>query len=408
MSPRTLVCFALAFLLSSASLMAQELTEQEALRRFAVESPLVLSLKARVEEVRAGAQGRSLAPNPSVNYSREDAFGSKEDYLLIQQTLPLNGRLGFLRRAGTAAVNVQEQESAYHLLQMRSSFRLAFYELVLAQNRKQAIRQAIIELQEVVRILREREREGESALFDRLRAERELADIESEQVAAEASLAEARARLASALAPGTEPDLLNVKGSLQSETPLPGLPELVARALEVRADSKAKETQLEQFQFERRAAERQRIPDPLVGAGFKRVSVAGAADTGYQLSFTLPIPLFNRGQTEAAQARFAQERTQAERQSLRQRIATEVKAAYTSVQLRRRNASEYGRGLQEKGSELARIAQAAYQDGEQKILELLDAYRVKLQSQLRLLEFCGLAKQAEIELDRAVGEEVTP
>lgn len=408
MSPRTLVCFALAFLLSSGPLMAQELTEQEALRRFAVESPLVLSLKARVDEVRAGAPGRSLAPNPSVNYSREDAFGSKEDYLLIQQSLPVNGRLGFLRRAGTAAVNIQEQESAYHLLQLRSNFRLAFYELILAQDRKQAIRQAIVELQEVVRILREREREGESALFDRLRAERELADVESEQVADEALLVEARARLASALAPGTEPDSLKVKGSLQSEQPLPGLPELVARALEVRADFKAKETQLEQLQFERRAAERQRIPDPLVGAGFKRVSVAGAADTGYQLSFTLPIPLFNRGQTEAAQARFAHERTQAERQSLRQRIATDVKAAYASVQLRRRNASEYGRGLQEKGSELARIAQAAYQDGEQKILELLDAYRVKLQSQLRLLEFQGLAKQAEIELDRAVGEEVTP
>ncbi len=408
MSPQTLVCFALAFLLSSGPLMTQELTEQEALRRFAAESPQVLSLKASVEEVKAGTQGRSLAPNPSVNYSREDAFGSKEDYLLIQQSLPVNGRLGFLRRAGTAAVNVQEQESAYHLLQLRSNFRLAFYELILAQDRKQAIRQAIVELQEVVRILREREREGESALFDRLRAERELADIESEQVAAEASLADARAKLAGVLAPGTEPDSLKVKGSLQSEQPLPGLPELVARALEVRADYKAKESQLEQFHFERRAAERQRILDPLVGAGFKKVSVAGASDTGYQLSFTLPIPLFNRGQTEAAQARFAQERTQAERQSLRQHIATDVKAAYTSVQLRRLNASEYGRGLQEKGAELARIAQAAYQDGEQKILELLDAYRVKLQSQLRLLEFQGLAKQAEIELDRAVGEEVTP
>jgi hypothetical protein len=37
-------------------------------------------------------QGRcarpELAPNPSVNYSREDAFGSEENYLLIQQTLP--------------------------------------------------------------------------------------------------------------------------------------------------------------------------------------------------------------------------------------------------------------------------------------------------------------------------------
>ena len=42
------------------------------------------------------------------------------------------------------------------------------------------------------------------------------------------------------------------------------------------------------------------------------------------------------------------------------------------------------------------------------ILELLDSYRVTRRSLLRLLELEALAKEAQIELDRAVGEEVLP
>jgi hypothetical protein len=39
-------------------------------------------------------------------------------------------------------------------------------------------------------------------------------------------------------------------------------------------------------------------------------------------------------------------------------------------------------------------------------LELLDAFRVTLSSELRVLDLVAVARQAEIELERAVGEEV--
>ena len=43
-----------------------------------------------------------------------------------------------------------------------------------------------------------------------------------------------------------------------------------------------------------------------------------------------------------------------------------------------------------------------------RILELLDAYRVAVFSRLQALELSLAARQAEIELNRAVGEEVLP
>ncbi len=52
-----------------------------------------------------------------------------------------------------------------------------------------------------------------------------------------------------------------------------------------------------------------------------------------------------------------------------------------------------------------RIATVAYQEGEIGILQLLDAYRVQRQAQLRLVEIQAAVKEAQIEVERVVGEE---
>ena len=62
----------------------------------------------------------------------------------------------------------------------------------------------------------------------------------------------------------------------------------------------------------------------------------------------------------------------------------------------------------EPAAELVAIADAAYEEGEYGILELLDAHRVTLGAQLRLLELSAAARGAGIELDRVIGGATTP
>ncbi len=286
--------------------------------------------------------------------------------------------------------------------------RLAFYELLLAQLRVGALEGGVSALEEVARILRVREQEGESSRFDRLRVERELADLRADLAAARTLHARARARLASLLGPGVRPESLSVRGDFSLGTPPPSLEGLLAKALEVRADYLAEEHRLDRYTYEQRAARRRRIPEPILTAGLKTVRTAGLSDNGYVVALTVPIPLFNRGQSEAERTKAEYERTEAERLALRQEIEAEVSAAYASAQLSRRMAEEYARELEQKGRELAVGATVAYQEGEQGILELLDAHRVALLSRLRVLELQAGAKKAQIELDRAVGQEVTP
>lgn len=410
MSVRTKLCVVVAVALGVgvSTCWGQELTEAECLRRFEAEHPRVKAILAGVRITRAEAQAQRLLPNPAVSYNREDSANARDSFLLLQQTVPLNGRIGLLRRAGDAAVGAAEADSAYGIWLLRSEVRSVFYLLLLAQEREAAWQKAVTELEVIVRILREREREGEGSKFDRLRAERELADAQAEFANAQAQRGQLQAQLASSFAPGADPFSLKVKGEFTLAGELPPADELSRRALANRGDYRSEALHAERFDFERRAAQRQRLPDPTVTAGLKRTTLPGRSDNGYAVYVTVPLPLFNRGQADAARAQAAAERSQALQRSLEQQIRAEVQGAHAALQIRRRIAEQYGRELGEKGVELAGISRIAYEQGEQRILELLDAHKVAVQSHLRELDLKAEAMVAKIELERAVGAEVIP
>jgi hypothetical protein len=121
---------------------------------------------------------------------------------------------------------------------------------------------------------------------------------------------------------------------------------------------------------------------------------------------TLSVPAALQRQEDEV-ARFSAGReTQARRQTLEQRIFAELSGAHSALQLHRAAADEYRRGLDTQGERLEQIAQTAYEEGELDILGLLDAWRVSLQSRLRLLDLNAASKQAEIELERVAGGRV--
>src|SRR5206468_722988 len=89
------------------------------------------------------------------------------------------------------------------------------------------------------------------------------------------------------------------------------------------------------------------------------------------------------------------------------RIRTEIQAAREVLNIRREVLTAYQRELESTGAELTRITQLAYQEGEVGILELLDSLRVNRTARLRLIDLQAGVKEALIELERAVGEELS-
>jgi hypothetical protein len=90
---------AVVLALTCAAAQAQQITEEEALRRFNEQSPHARALAARINVARAEARLGTQVPNPSIGISREDAGGSTDQFFTADQLLPVSGRLGLLRRA---------------------------------------------------------------------------------------------------------------------------------------------------------------------------------------------------------------------------------------------------------------------------------------------------------------------
>ena len=384
---------------------AQELTERQALQLLR-ESPLYRELQARVEVSRAESRRGTLCPNPSVTTTFEGA--GRTDYYIFEQPLAVSGRRRLLRRAGESAVAAAEAEADHALHQIEAGLRGVFHQLAYARKRRGAIRASIDELQKLVRILREREKAGEGSRFDRLRAEREVVERETESADAEAAIAESRAALAGFLGESVDSEHLIARGTPVSDGALPDLNEALADGLAARSDYQVENERLEQLRLEGEAADRLRIPNPVISGGLKREQIGDRYAKGPVLGFSIDLPLFNKGRVEKRLAEAKAARTRARRRVLESRILAEVRAAHGSLRLRRKIAEDYESKSGRRAEELREIAEIAYQEDELGILELLDSYRVAQRAKLRLLELQAVAKQAEIEFDRTVAKELLP
>lgn len=384
---------------------AQELTEKQVLRLFR-ESPYRLELQAGVEVMRAKAERHRLYPNPSVSATFEGA--GRTDFFVVEQMFALNGRRGLLRQAGDSAVRVEETRAEHTLRQIEAQLRSVFYQLAYAQNRKKAIGGSIGELEDLVRIMRVRERAGEGSRFDMLRAEREIVERESESAEADTMIAAAQARLASFLDGSVNPGTLIVNASLQPSYVLPDLSEALSDGLAARSDFRAETERLERWRLEAEAADRLRIPNPVVSGGLKRADIGEKSVNGPVLAISVDLPLFQKGRVEKGLAEAEANRTRARRRIVESQILADVRAAYNALRLRREIAKAYRIQAVGRAEELRDIARIAYQEGEQGILELLDGYRVSQQSKLRHLELLAAAKLAEVEFDRSVAKDLLP
>ena len=386
----------------------QPLTEEKAVERMRAEHPHLRALRLGVREMEADARERSLLANPTVGYTREDTGLGTDDFLLFSQELPLRGRLGLLRQAAAQTASTAEARADASRLDFEAGLRLAFTDLLLAQERAAALEAGVAELARLVDVLRAREEEGEGSRFDRLRTEREVADIETDLQAAGIERATAQARLASFLGPAADPGSLSAAGPLLDGAFIASAGELVDEALAQRSDYRALTLGESRWTTERRAAERLRLPTTAVTGGLKRSGSSLARESGYVIAATVGVPLFNRGQQQVARAEAARARTGAQRDALRTRIEGEVRAAHAEASRYRALAERYRGESVEPAAELADIATAAYEEGEYGILELLDAHRVVRGAELRLVELSAAARRAAINLDLAVGREVAP
>jgi outer membrane protein, heavy metal efflux system len=393
---------------TSATAHAERLTEGEAVARFMANSPRIRALNARIDEVRAVHAERALWPNPVVTFSRESVVNTDDTFLLARQELPISGRRRQLRTAGRIAVEAAQAEARLQTMQLQAGLREAYTALLLAQEREAVLRSGIDSLKRLVDVLRLREEGGEGSSYDRIRGARAVLDLEADLASAAAARAQAQGQLAAFPSPQVAPEALIAADALSPLSTVPALATLVQEALSNRGDYQSTQLSIAQFDAERQAATRLRVPTPTLTGGLKRSDTGSTSGSGYQFSVDIAVPLFSRGQAAVALASAHKAQAEAESESWRIRIEAEVRAAHTALAIQQERAARYRQSAAEIAEPLAKIGRVAYEEGELGILELLDSDRQALDARLRILDLAAAARRAAIELDRAIGREFRP
>ena len=395
---------AAAWLPVSAGAQSSPLTEAQALAQLTPEHPRVRAINAPRELARADVLAASRWPNPRGTYNREAVAGVTEHIATVGQVLPITGRRPLEVSAATAMVDVASGRATDQLRRLRTDLRLAFAELIAAQDRERELTAIRDRLQELTGVLGKREAAGDAAGFDRLRAEREVLEVDIDRAGAAVERARAQALLGGFLRSADALPITAVNGNPARIVAVPSIDELMARAEQARGEITALRREIDAATFAERSGGRRAIPEPEVVAGTKSSNV-GSGDVGSLVAVHVAIPLFDRGRPEQAVARARRSQAEVELDALRGTVRSQI-AAWRSVAIQRREAADRYRAVAVKTAlELERIAQVSYDAGERGILELLDAFRSSASARVRQSALDFAVRQAELELEFVSGWE---
>jgi cobalt-zinc-cadmium efflux system outer membrane protein len=395
------VAFAVVLVCSTAGAQTV-LTEADAIAKLSTDSPRVRAIRSGIELARADVLAASRWPNPRLYVGRESVAGVSETITTVLQPLPITGQRRFEMQAAGALVDATSFRADDAMRRARADVRLAYADLVAAQARERELTAARDRLQELAGILTMRVREGDAAGFDRLRAEREVLDLDADRVMAAADRARAQGRLAGFFATAIDPASLVAADRIIAARDVPPIDVLVDQAQKTRGELLALDREIDSARFADRAAGRQRVPEPEIMGGTKTSTFAGG-DVGSVLSVQAVLPLFDRGRADRARAQARASQASARVEALRLSMRGDI-AAWRGAALERRAAADrYRASAVASASDVERIARVSYESGERGILELLDAYRTSASARVRQAALDASAREAEIELEFVSG-----
>jgi outer membrane protein, heavy metal efflux system len=404
---RTAVLCAIVAMVVPSHARAQSvpLTEADALARLSPDSPRLRAIRAAVDVARADVLAAGRWPNPRLTFDRESVAGVTENMTMVAQPLPITGRRGLEVQAASAMVDATSNRSDDAMRRARADLRHAFAQLVAAQTREQVLTTSRDRLRGLAAVLAKREAAGDAAGFDRLRAEREVLDIEADHALVASERARAQATVASFFADPSGWSRVVAVPRQPTPASIPAVDALVERAEAARGDLLALRKEVDAAQFSAKAADRRWVPEPEIVAGTKS-STAGGGDLGSVFTVHANVPLFDRGKPERALAVARASQAQARIDAFRVALRSDIAALRTIVLERRDTADRYRSAAVNSAGEIERIAQVSYDAGERGILELLDAYRSGSSARVRQAALDLAVRQAEIELEFTSGLEI--
>lgn len=272
---------------------------------------------------------------------------------------------------GLATANVGMLETR---LNLASQVKVAFYDLLLAQQDADLARQNLDTVEGVARIVKARVKSGEAPQFESIKAEVEVLKAR-QQLARSDNLVRINRVAVDTLTGGALGPSYAVYGEfriLPRDLQIEGLmTRMMDQHPTIQRLLKSVEQSDWKIEFERQA----RVPSVTVNGSYWREMGREA----FQGGLSIPMPLWYRRQGEIASSLGAKRRDEAELLRTRNELGRAVYQHYQDVRTTAELIDVFDKGLLKQAQEALRLAQFSFQQGASSLLEVLDAQRVQRQ-----------------------------
>jgi cobalt-zinc-cadmium efflux system outer membrane protein len=385
-------------------LAALEITEAETVSAALARADFKLLEASRRLAAEADVEQAGLLPNPELSLAREGftTAGGRtiETSFELSQRLDLAGRRGLAKQAAAQRLSATDSEIRDDRYDAVAEVRRAFGDALYRARTVERLEQGLARLTTTRGIIEQLAAAGQSSGYDRRRVQRELQDVGVRLATAAADLARSRAVLSAYFVDAVPEEIVPTGSPL----PAPPLPLAALRAaLHERPDLAALLARADAAAGELAVAERAWIPDVTIGVGNRAFEQAGADNNRIMLSLSMPLTVFDRGIPAAKRAAAQRERFRASYALRLARLDAELDGLWQQATRLHATAHAFRTESLAGSRELTRIAHTAYQAGEGGVLDLIDAFRAELDTELLSLELDYRARLARIELDQTAG-----
>ena len=392
---------------SAAPADAEPLSRSDAVRLAVERNPAVEAARNDYEAARARARQAGALPDPEFEFEELPKLGHAGDH--GEHTIGVSQRIEFplkwwhrlqagRRHAEAARLAVFETTRLDVSLRAKQAYdRIALQKFLL-----QRARQDLELAQNILRQARIRFEAGDVPQLDVMRASVEVGRAANRLTAAKNDLSMAGTALNALLArPLRTP--IAIVDSLVYQPVETDLDRLTAAALKQRPDLAGVELQLKALQSRQAAATAAYWPDLNVGLALQQQH-GGQGEDSWLLRFSLEVPLwaFSRQRGERAEARAEVARVAAERDAMRYQVLLETERAYLDFNTAEEQVALFQDRILPEAERAFEVAGRSYDEGKLTYLELLEAQRTYIETQIEYARGLFEYRAAAAALERAV------
>ena len=357
--------------------------------------------QSRGQQVAAGAY-----PNPSISGSagrgsiRDPSTGVTitERTVTVEQPLEWQGKRRARQQAADAGVAGASAAMEEARLNVIAEVKVAFYQLLFAQQDAELAIQNSTMVEEVLRTVKARVTAGEATPFETMKATVEVQKAKKEVARAQNALVVARTKL-DMLTAGTLGKPFSIQGDFESFQQRLDPAALAARALEQHPALRRLTKLVEQATFSAIVERESRIPNVTLQGSYHRE----AGDESVVAGLSVPIPLWYQRQGEIETALGARHRAEAERLRAQNELAQAITQHVQDVRTANEQLQVFESGLLKQAEQTLRVARVSFQQGAASLLDVLDSQRVYRQTLLEYAQARADLSIALARLERAVG-----